>query len=1268
MKKQRRATVGAPARLTVAVGFSLVQLVFLFPAGAQTLSETARVQVTQWSIVKNRIYFELTNDGKLTARRVQVRFTTELDGEVVHATIGFDHMLLGPGDRLAYWAVFRDKDGNSVRVPANARVRHQVRWLDTARPRPTLVTELRRARLTFPFGDGFLEASARITNRGNGPLRSPIRVFWGVYDKETGRLIVAGDDLVSLSRPLPPGGAVRSSWIGTLPAPFVDVPPDKRAQVAAKIMVRPFAFAEYQPGGLGLSVQHPALRKFPTTADFSVIGRDSVGSTVLSLGYGRYRLSRADKGKTFYLESILGDRLVIPPDTYDVTVRVRWRAPLFGIQTEQQTQRVKVAPGKISTVRFFEGWQFSPVPSVPWVSVRVLPYRPAAPAAIVGREIELQLRVKNEGPAEARIMLEHGPFQSGSNQTSALVRALRVSPSRGTARTVTEWDIGTLKPGEHATATVRLRAARTGVFEYRAHVRSGKDAILGGSDSLRVRVANSFVAGRVEAIDAQGRSRPLEHVMVLLAPPSRAKAPFLAYSMSDDERRVFTDSKGYFVFADPKLRNYVLGVVLRDQHGGIKVAMEGLEIEGAAGVLTRAHEREAAKVHRIVFDNGWDGFSAHVTADGAKHEASSYLPRFRQAALVFTDLHQCAHFAAESLRAPVFPKSAPQVTDMDVAISAVIFAKSTEFRPQSGLLRVQGSTAANPWQGTAQTHEYHEMGHAIHWISLLSGHRRLPERLSGDKNHAGVLNKDSTDSFVEGMAHFFAALVRGRPELVISTEGRKINLQQNMFWTKVWDEKQEKLVLAPDEEYNVAALLWDLYDDDAEPGDYLALGYDGIASLLNGRGASQNTEGNRWRQVRNVRTLFLFLANNGYREQDLNRNGLRDLDELFALHGFYDDAMPPLGKWTPREEPAGFGHRWNDRTRKSPPPSPGAGLQYRFRQPLKHPVTFRIAVRFPASKSERGYDFMVTAKGAGGVLRVFAPPDSEQLVIVPLVPGFVAQPLRIATAEYWRRVEQARRTGVDVFLKHEFVLEQSTVRSPESFEHELQPDHAVKLRWDMPEGVDRALLVRRADRFAECLTDGELVYVGSGNVYVDVDVYPGGSYYYVLFAASGGSLSRPVRTQVVIPTTTEKQGAALEESSPGPRERNTSAEPPGTASQGAEHAQAVRASETAAERTAPERPTAPREQATTAGGDAQGRGEEREVSPNQGAPDSGGSADASRRGAADGSGGSRSAGVVEDEGGTVRRRASSLGFVVVAALLVAGVLWFALSRRSTAGP
>ncbi|MDI6780489.1 MAG: right-handed parallel beta-helix repeat-containing protein [bacterium] len=70
-------------------------------------------------------------------------------------------------------------------------------------------------------------------------------------------------------------------------------------------------------------------------------------------------------------------------------------------------------------------------------------------------------------------------------------------------------------------------------------------------------------------------------------------------------------------------------------------------------------------------------------------------------------------------------------------------------------------------------------------------------------------------------------------------------------------------------------------------------------------------------------------------------------------------------------------------------------------------------------------------------------------------------------------------------------------------------EHEVELSWENPEDIDyvRTEIVRRADRFPGSITDGSVIYIGTGTGYVDATVTDSTTYYYAAFSYDGTSYS-----------------------------------------------------------------------------------------------------------------------------------------------------------------
>lgn len=194
--------------------------------------------------------------------------------------------------------------------------------------------------------------------------------------------------------------------------------------------------------------------------------------------------------------------------------------------------------------------------------------------------------------------------------------------------------------------------------------------------------------------------------------------------------------------------------------------------------------------------------------------------------------------------------------------------------------------------------EWHEYTHHMDFLNRLMGSACVP--LAGDSNHGGYANSSTCDSLNEGIASFLPAMFTGNPDYAGVAD-----LEDHI---KAWhvgfgfDGKTY-----PREDLAVAALLWDLVDDDADvlhtsavaPGtlpQHVPVAYDDdVAIPLTTLWQILGTQ-----QPGSVRALQQhFNGINSAPLVDLDGDGTSDInvyDSLFLMHGFYqtlsDDPAP----------------------------------------------------------------------------------------------------------------------------------------------------------------------------------------------------------------------------------------------------------------------------------------------------------------------------------------------------------------------------------------
>ena len=195
----------------------------------------------------------------------------------------------------------------------------------------------------------------------------------------------------------------------------------------------------------------------------------------------------------------------------------------------------------------------------------------------------------------------------------------------------------------------------------------------------------------------------------------------------------------------------------------------------------------------------------------------------------------------------------------------------TLYSPDNSEILIAASDASISDSDRPKNREYHEFSH--HVMYDIYGSWPEGDKLPGNKNHNGFLNPSTADSFMEGFAEFMA--------LVISDELSQDNshiyagfgsMEKNY---RPWDG------MGKDEEFAVASLLWDLYDNDNEPGDSLYYSIETIWEIL---------------KIKRADFYEYYKAFKQAKPLDGDK-----IDELFALHGFFADTRQGNGKHDPGE-------------------------------------------------------------------------------------------------------------------------------------------------------------------------------------------------------------------------------------------------------------------------------------------------------------------------------------------------------------------------------
>ncbi len=364
----------------------------------------------------------------------------------------------------------------------------------------------------------------------------------------------------------------------------------------------------------------------------------------------------------------------------------------------------------------------------------------------------------------------------------------------------------------------------------------------------------------------------------------------------------------------------------------------------------------------------------------------------------------------------------------------------------------------------------HETGHHVHYDASLSGDDRLPVRAEKDKNWGGRKNDSTADSLLEGFADFFAALTGNSSVL---TKG---DLQKNQGHAK--------------EAHAVSALLWDLFDGRDEPRDRIALGVTGLMKALEGK------------QINTVRDLYERLKKQGVGQKASHRLPVvTQLDELFALHGFYDDKDNDR-TWDAPEEQAGWANAGlptgpKNPTRRSELPPRGSALRLSALDSNGVAVAVAHYLLTVHGLEEHDTYSLQVAPDPGGVVVVEPNLAAQRLTVFPLLTGYQVEPYAISLQGYQKALETAQAADSLVFAAHTFRLTAAPIPGPSGVEARVLDAHTVRLAW---RGEEQAIVVRGSRHAPTFIGDGALVYAGPDSVVVDAELVSASLYHYTVFS------------------------------------------------------------------------------------------------------------------------------------------------------------------------
>jgi len=335
---------------------------------------------------------------------------------------------------------------------------------------------------------------------------------------------------------------------------------------------------------------------------------------------------------------------------------------------------------------------------------------------------------------------------------------------------------------------------------------------------------------------------------------------------------------------------------------------------------------------------------------------------------------------------------------------------------------------ASGTMASPDNHAYHEYGH--HQMAASMG-QKLPSNPS-DREGLGYSNPSSTDSWVQGFAEFFALEVNNplpeQKDARYEWAGRRDDLELN--YRASYQHQGRQL-----EDFAVAGLLWDLVDEiNADDNTHMA-GDEFCDCVAPPTGADPRTwlweiltsaYEPSWRSpnapagytyVFDVAQLYYVLKRRGVGSAHSRGDPiLTDLDEIFIMHGFYDDLdgdgvydyTEPIGAATDPSNP-----------RRSRQPAPGSYLAFEARdaatgQPAQA-SRFLVQVRFPPPYEDHNYEFVQEADASTPGRIVFFGPDpsynAETIVTALGHDSISTTPLTVTNAYYWQQMLQDPATA-----------------------------------------------------------------------------------------------------------------------------------------------------------------------------------------------------------------------------------------------------------------
>jgi len=576
------------------------------------------------------------------------------------------------------------------------------------------------------------------------------------------------------------------------------------------------------------------------------------------------------------------------------------------------------------------------------------------------------------------------------------------------------------------------------------------------------------ISGLVFSQDRNGNPLRLKDVSV------KVTVKDMTFPFSTNTYSTYTDDEGKYSITvgsfSPNFQ-YNITVTLVDREGLIPIHCQDGYNNEIAYLKTSLFETDQKRTVRNIFYSGVTGTIDPTMTVGMKN--------------VMHDCGVCYYFTHKALT--YTREELGLENDHNLPIDTYLYSPTdgVYYSVSSSFINIQKKNGDSKFTDNEVpvNREYHEFGHHVHTDSSMGGDNMLAPNSGEDQNHGGVDNSDSNDSVAEGFAEFFSLMVNGS-SMYVNTD-----LERNFFLKNATSGK-------PYEEYNVASLLWDIVDNDVEPGDNLNLPIKEFwDNILNHESIST--------------VLSLYEAMNdtyGFIDTDIF-DGHSDVDMLFIEHNFFSDDNAN-DKWDDGEM-IGYANYWpvKDPPREKQPPIPGSAFQLSVEDNAGSPleeeedVIYSISVFFDDSFYDYSYDSRINPEE--GLLWTYIPPDCSLAEINAKLPGYMTDPLVLDPTSYWANVTSAQENGTNISMTHSFIMEENHVPLPTMFTAEQVNGSAnVSLAWVLPSGVDEVIVLRGIEFAPTSPETGMLVYQGSGTAFQDTTTIEGYHHHYSIFSVS----------------------------------------------------------------------------------------------------------------------------------------------------------------------